>query len=230
MYAPAGNITGFTGVLIRRHYKPGQRYIQLLFQTKKGLRLSISRNLQLVRSLSVGSTYRVKGQEYIVGEKTYIHEPTAALVKPKKILSKRRVLFFVLGIVLILIGVASAMVFTKNGSANHTNTSKNTNTSQQPSDTTTTPQVESDSTTQDQPSTTPPASSTTQTKQTTTAKTTSPAAVTPPPSSTPDQSTAAPSAGDGTTDQSTTPPPPPPTLPEGGNTDTGTGDTGTPTP
>jgi hypothetical protein len=83
MYASAGNVTNFTGVLLRRQYKPGQKYIQLIFKTTDGLKLSLSRNIQMVKDLHEGKTYHVKGLEYVHGQKTFIHEPTAQLVSKK---------------------------------------------------------------------------------------------------------------------------------------------------
>jgi hypothetical protein len=81
MDAAADNMVDFTGVLVGRRYRPGQKYIQLVFNTTEGLRLSLSRNLQMVRSLSIGNTYRIKGTEYAFGEKIFIKEPTATLVQ-----------------------------------------------------------------------------------------------------------------------------------------------------
>jgi cytoskeletal protein RodZ len=81
MYAQAGSVTDFKGVLIRRQYKPGQKYIQLIFKTTDGLRLTVTRNPQMVDSLNEGKMYHVEGQLYNIGQKTVIREPKATLLK-----------------------------------------------------------------------------------------------------------------------------------------------------
>jgi hypothetical protein len=83
MDASADNMAGFTGVLVGRRYKAGQKYIQLAFNTTEGLRLSLSRNLRMVRALSMGKTYHVEGPEIILGEKVFIKEPVATLIQPR---------------------------------------------------------------------------------------------------------------------------------------------------
>lgn len=103
MYAPAENFSNFTGVLVRRQYKPGQKYIQLVFETTEGLRLSISRNLRLVRSLSVGGTYKVIGPLYEIGDKTYVHEPTATLIRQEKRTNKK---LWVFGLTTLIVALA----------------------------------------------------------------------------------------------------------------------------
>ncbi len=69
--------SSFVGTLVRRQYKPGQRYIQLVFETPTDTKLSLSRNLDMVRSLKVGETYRIEGAERLLGNKKYIYEPVA---------------------------------------------------------------------------------------------------------------------------------------------------------
>jgi hypothetical protein len=71
----------FVGTLVRRHYKPGQRYIQLVFETAEGLKLSLSRNIQFVKSLHIGKTYHIEGRELSIGSKYVITDPTARLVE-----------------------------------------------------------------------------------------------------------------------------------------------------
>jgi hypothetical protein len=94
MYASSQELADFTGVLVQRQYKPGQKYIQLVFKTAEGLQLSLSRNLEMVRSLSVGNTYHVRGQQHTLGRKQYIHEPVAVpiTVRPSFLRHHRRVL------------------------------------------------------------------------------------------------------------------------------------------
>jgi hypothetical protein len=67
----------FDGTLVRRQYRPGQKYIQLVFKTAGDTKLSLSRNARLAKSLEIGQKYRVHGEEYQVGDRLYIHEPTA---------------------------------------------------------------------------------------------------------------------------------------------------------
>jgi hypothetical protein len=109
MEASAGSMTQFTGTLVGRQYKPGQKYIQLVFKTAEGLHLSITRNLQMVRSLSVGKTYHVKGEEFTLGKKQVIREPVAILVQPKLALRKRRYLIITGAVVLLAAGTAGAV-------------------------------------------------------------------------------------------------------------------------
>jgi hypothetical protein len=124
MYAPADNMSDFTGVLVKRQYKPGQKYIQLLFQTSDGPILSISRNPNLVQSLSEGHTYRVEGQEYTIGEKKVINEPSAVLIKTEVAFFKRHLWKFgAFFIAAIIVAVIISLVFkSPHSSANSTNT------------------------------------------------------------------------------------------------------------
>jgi hypothetical protein len=114
MYAPAGNMTGFTGTLVGRRYQPGQKYIQLVFKTTEGLKLSLSRNLNMVRSLRVGLTYWVEGPEISLKQKTYIHEPIATLVQPTTSLFKRyRIIFATIAVVIVLGAAGSVLALKK---------------------------------------------------------------------------------------------------------------------
>jgi cytoskeletal protein RodZ len=174
MYATAGNMSDFTGVLVRRQYKPGQKYIQLLFKTGDGVKLSITRNLQMVRSLKEGLTYRVKGTEYVVGKKTIIHEPVATLVQSKPSFFRQRSLLIAAGLIVFVIAVAaSALLIVGQGSANHSQPQAEkpaAQTTQVPDASNATP---AQATTVVQPTTAPPpASSTSQAKKTTTRKAT----------------------------------------------------------
>jgi hypothetical protein len=116
MYAPAGNMTGFTGTLVGRRYQPGQKYIQLVFKTTEGLKLSLSRNLNMVRSLRVGLTYWVEGPEISLKQKTYIHEPIATLVQPTTSLFKRYRIIFATTAVVIVLGAAGSVLALKKDS------------------------------------------------------------------------------------------------------------------
>jgi hypothetical protein len=71
--------TSFTGTLVRRQYKRGQPFVQLVFKNGRQTRLSLSRNAQLIQFLKVGRTYRISGAEYAVGGKTFIRDPKAQL-------------------------------------------------------------------------------------------------------------------------------------------------------
>lgn len=67
---------GFTGVLLKRQYRAGQRYMQLLFKTAEGQRLALSRDLQLVRSLQPGQYYQVEGDVRTAPGRSYLLQPT----------------------------------------------------------------------------------------------------------------------------------------------------------
>ena len=103
------NSVEFMGVLIDRQYRTGQKYVQLVFETAEGIRLSVSRNINLIRSLQLGSTYQVTGSERTVGQKRYIHEPTAVLVPENKfsLISKHYKILVpaAIGLVVLLSGV-----------------------------------------------------------------------------------------------------------------------------
>lgn len=98
-----GVMSGFTGILVQRHYKPGEKYVQLVFQTAEGAKLSLSRNVKMVRSMSVGQTYQVRGPQRTVGGKVFIHEPLTSVVKPR---GKRRAILvsIIMAIVLAIAG------------------------------------------------------------------------------------------------------------------------------
>jgi cytoskeletal protein RodZ len=119
------NSVEFMGVLVDRQYASGQKYVQLVFETAEGIRLSLSRNINLVRSLSLGSTYKVKGSERTVGQKRYIHEPTAMLVPDNKLslISKHRK---------VLIPVAIGLIVVLSGVGVLTYAANSTNTNNQP--------------------------------------------------------------------------------------------------
>ena len=59
MYASAGNMTDFSGVLVQKKYKPGQK---LVFDPSSGLRLSTSQNLGTIGFASVD---KADAQEYV---------------------------------------------------------------------------------------------------------------------------------------------------------------------
>jgi hypothetical protein len=151
IYANAGGSSDFTGVLVRRQYKPGQKYMQLLFKTADGVKLSISRNPKLVESLDEGRTYHIEGQEYKVGDKVLIHEPTATLVQ-NKLFSKKH--FIIAGIVILLVisGMIYALLPTKQSSAANNGQTKNTSYSQPEQSTTTDTAPAADTTQQPGPS------------------------------------------------------------------------------
>lgn len=112
------NNVEFNGVLVDRQFTSGQRCAQLVFETAEGVRLSISRNIAMARSLSIGLTYKVKGPEYSIGEKHYIHEPTATLVPAEKssLLSKRyKVLIPVTISLVVVLGGVGTFAFASQG-------------------------------------------------------------------------------------------------------------------
>jgi cytoskeletal protein RodZ len=205
-YASAHNISTFTGILVGRRYKPGQKYIQLVFKTAEGLRLSLTRDLQTVRQLTMGQTYQIEGNEYIQGQKSFIYEPKASLVQPRAKSLKKRKIVIASVILLVIGGSASAMSLTKHGPVNHAQNSDTKTEGKQTSETSNTSSTSPPQTAQDQssqPSTTPQTNSATSTKKTTTAKTnnTSPANA----AQTPPSDNSAPVNGG---DQSVNPPPP----------------------
>jgi hypothetical protein len=116
-------MAGFTGVLVGRRYKPGQKYIQLVFKTTEGLKLSLSRNLQMVRSLNMGKTYHIEGPLYQMGQKVFIHEPTATFIPPKeKSFVSRHKLIFSTIVVVSIVGAAGFLLTARGGSAKHNET------------------------------------------------------------------------------------------------------------
>jgi hypothetical protein len=121
MYAAADNMSDFTGVLVKRQYKPGQKYIQLLFQTSDGPKLSISRNPKMVQSLSEGQTYRVEGQEYTIGERSVIKEPSATLVEANRGFIKWNIKFIIAGVALLVILGATYAILVKSPTSSATN-------------------------------------------------------------------------------------------------------------
>lgn len=73
--ATVGKHTGFKGVLVRCHNKPGSKYTQLVFHTGQGTRYSLSRNMKLVSSLAIGRSYKVRGKLAALGKISYINDP-----------------------------------------------------------------------------------------------------------------------------------------------------------
>lgn len=99
----------FTGTLIRRQYQSGQTYVQLVFKGAKETRLSITKNLKMVRALHVGKRYRVIGTEYVVGSKKVIRDPRAIPLAEKT--RRSRKYWFaaaLLGALMLLTGSALA--------------------------------------------------------------------------------------------------------------------------
>ena len=112
MHTATDTIADFNGVLVQRHYTAGQRYMQLVFHTAEGVTLSISRNIQAMKSLTIGQTYHVKGKLYTRGDKTFVQDPTATPVVAKSGLAHRHRLFLsvlVLGIGLAGVGSVYAL-------------------------------------------------------------------------------------------------------------------------
>jgi hypothetical protein len=186
MYAQAGDVADFTGVLVRRQYKKGEKYVHLFFQTTEGVRLSVTRNLHLVGSLSEGHTYRVSGQEYILGQKKLVHEPTATLINSKSWF-RNRLLIIVPILVLLIGGTTSALLLKKNDPpANSGQTGSKSLPAQttQPTEMPPTTTQEPGPTAQNQPAATPQTGTSTSTKKTSTTNS-NPAVATPSPSPAP---------------------------------------------
>jgi hypothetical protein len=134
MYAAADNMSSFTGVLVRRQYKPGQKYIQLLFKTPHGVKLALTRDPQMVGSLTEGRIYNVEGQEYSLGDKKAVQDPTVALIKASKI-SKKRVLAVVTAAILVVIGIAYTLFPAKHSAASNNNQTQTKKIDNQPKQT-----------------------------------------------------------------------------------------------
>jgi cytoskeletal protein RodZ len=109
--AIAGNVVGFTGTLVQRQQAPGKNYIQLIFSTAEGARLSISRNFRMARSLEVGHEYKVEGTEYSLGEKTYIGEPIAKPLSSTRGFLKNRSKIIIFAAIILCTGVGAAAFF-----------------------------------------------------------------------------------------------------------------------
>lgn len=120
----SGAVIGFTGVLVDAQYKPGQKYIQLVFETAEGMRLSLSRNMRMVRAMDVGLTYQVKGTELSVGRKSYIHEPSAVLVEPATQPAKKYNVGVIVAAILIFAAIPGGAIYMSQlqASNNHVDT------------------------------------------------------------------------------------------------------------
>lgn len=81
--------TNFVGTLVRRQYKAGQPYVQLVFESSGRTLLALSRNVALVRSLKLGSEYRVGGAERSVSGRSYLLEPQLIPISAKARNSRR---------------------------------------------------------------------------------------------------------------------------------------------
>jgi hypothetical protein len=101
MHAAAGDVKEFRGVLVSRKYRPGRKYIQLLFQAGDDLRLCLSQDIDLVRRLQPGQMYQVRGPEYVIGQKPCVCDPLIGLVEPST--GKKRVWFAVGATCLVLL-------------------------------------------------------------------------------------------------------------------------------
>jgi cytoskeletal protein RodZ len=126
MSAVAGNVIGFQGTLVGRKQIPGKKYIQLVFSTAEGSRLSISRNLRMARSLEVGHTYQIQGTEYSLGEKTYINEPVAKPVTTNSFFKTHlKLIIFFVCIGLVVCVSASVWIFGNHASTKQAAASPN---------------------------------------------------------------------------------------------------------
>ena len=110
--------TSFTGVLVRRDYKPGQDYVQLIFKGAHETKLSISKNIMLMKSLTIGEKYRLVGREYKYGSKSYIREPKAIPLSAPKSTSRKKILL-IASIATVLATLTSGVAYAalQNGTA-----------------------------------------------------------------------------------------------------------------
>jgi hypothetical protein len=127
MYATAGDMSSFTGTLLRRQYKPGQKYIQLLFKTPQGVKLALTRDPKMVETLSEGKIYKVEGQDFIIGDKKAVQDPVVAPIQPG-IFSKKRAIVLSVAMFLILGVSAYAFFPAKHGEASNNTGTKSTKT------------------------------------------------------------------------------------------------------
>lgn len=81
--------SNFVGTLVRRQFKPGQPYVQLVFESSGRTLLALSRNVTLVQSLKLGGKYRIGGAEHTVSGKQYLLEPRLVPVPAKRQVSRR---------------------------------------------------------------------------------------------------------------------------------------------
>ncbi|HSX45960.1 MAG TPA: hypothetical protein VLG27_03085 [Candidatus Saccharimonadia bacterium] len=208
MYASAENIADFQGVLVRRQYKPGQKYIQLVFKTAEGFRVSLSRNLRMVSSMSVGNTYHIKGPELVLGDKMVVREPVAIPVRQLGFVARHKKLFIIL-FAGVFVACITGGVLAMTGSYGNQPHTDNKPTPQTTQTKTTTDTAPSNPATTTQPQTRPAATATYTTKKVSSSKVTSSTSSQPASSST----SSTPPAGD--TSQITSPPTdtttPPPT-------------------
>lgn len=110
--------TTFTGVLIKRDYKPGQDYVQLIFKGAKETKLSISRNVTAMKHLTIGGTYKLTGREYKHGAKTYLRDPKTIPVTATKKSHKKLIFASIAGFSALLVaGGALAVYQVKRSSA-----------------------------------------------------------------------------------------------------------------
>lgn len=129
-------VSGFTGVFVRRHDKPGQKYTQLVFETAEGMRLSLTNNATMVRGLTVGRKYYVSGQKYAIGAKTCIYDPVATPVEETAKFMRRHIRAIgVTGILMAVVGVSGAAYAMTVDNATHAPVASSAKTSEQPAKT-----------------------------------------------------------------------------------------------
>ncbi|HSH56239.1 MAG TPA: hypothetical protein VK983_05460 [Candidatus Limnocylindrales bacterium] len=109
MQSVATGSVNITGVLIGRHYKPGQKYIQLLFKTAGGMHLSLTRDMRMAKALAVGETYKVAGKQYARDGKKFILEPLATLVVQPVVRSKKRTRVMVSAAIAVIVMAGAGM-------------------------------------------------------------------------------------------------------------------------
>ena len=120
MHRITGQTREFTGVLLSRKYRPGQRYIQLLFKSADSIQLCLSQDVHMVRELRLGQAYHVSGQEAVVAQKLCLRDPAVTLISQPS--SKRRV-GLVAGVasVVLLLGVGGGVMALQSDETKPTN-------------------------------------------------------------------------------------------------------------
>ncbi len=115
------NDADFKGMLLQKRYKPGQRYVLLLFRTDKGLRFCLCKSHTLVESMLIGRRYRVRGREYTREHTTYLNMSSAKLVRSKVAVIKKRLGIMASAASLVIIVGAIGTSFLLHQNAAHNN-------------------------------------------------------------------------------------------------------------
>lgn len=113
MQTPSDTVTDFKGILVQRAYKPGQKYIHLVFRTEQGLRYSLSRNINLVRALHIGRGYHVQGREHTAGLHTFMTIISVVGLRTRKVFIRQHIKLLAstasLALLVSVVGISSVL-------------------------------------------------------------------------------------------------------------------------